>query len=101
MRRAARRDANEPELVAAARRIGLKVWPVGELGDWLVQFGSGDALQTVLVEIKTAKGKLSEAQCRRKQAGLNATIVRTVDDVFELKYRLMNNIRLLTDPIAD
>lgn len=36
MRRAARRDANEPGLVALARQIGALCWPLDEPVDWLV-----------------------------------------------------------------
>ena len=85
MRRAARRDANEPEIVSAARRVGLKVFHTNELGDLIVQFGK----ITELWEIKTKTGKLTVAQCRRKQEGLNARIVRTVDDVLNAKREML------------
>ena len=84
MRRAARRDANEPELVAAARRIGLKVFYTSELGDLIVQYGS----LTRLWECKTETGKLTKAQCLRKQQRLNAYIIRTVDDVLEQRRQM-------------
>ena len=90
-RYAKRRDANEPELVAAARRIGLKVWITSELGDWLVQYGK---LQR-LVEVKTEDGKLSESQAKRKQQGLNAYVVRTVDDVLELHRQMRMDLMRL------
>jgi len=35
MRRAARRDGNEPELVSLARQIGAVMWPLAEPVDWL------------------------------------------------------------------
>lgn len=87
-RYAKRRDANDPALVEAARKIGLKVWITSDLGDWLVQYGK---LQR-LVEVKTEDGKLSEAQARRKQQGLNAFIVRTVDDVLELHRQMREEL---------
>ena len=83
-RYAARRDFNEPELVDAARRIGLKVFYTSELGDLLVQYGN----ITRLWECKTETGKLTDAQCRRKQQGLNAHIVRSVDDVLEQRRQM-------------
>lgn len=77
MRRAARRDSNEPELVAAARKMGMKVFYTSELGDLLVQYCG----LTELWECKTATGKLTETQCLRRQQGLQARTVRSVDDV--------------------
>lgn len=84
IRRAARRDANEPELVAAARKLGLKVFYTSELGDLIVQHGS----ITRLWECKTSTGQMTKAQCLRKQQGLNAYIVRTVDDVMEQRRQM-------------
>lgn len=89
---AKRRDANEPELVSAARRAGLRVWITSELGDWLVQYGR---LQR-LVECKTETGKLTDAQARRKQQGLQAHVVRTVDDVLELARQMREDLIKLT-----
>ena len=85
MRRAARRDANEPELVAAARRIGLKVFYTSELGDLLVQYGD----ITELWEVKTETGKLTDAQCRRKQQGLKAQVIRSQQDVIDGRARMV------------
>ena len=93
MRRAARRDANETELVVAARQIGLKVFYTSELGDLIVQFGSGNNYVTDLWEVKTEVGKLTEAQCRRKQQGLIARVVRTVDDVLAAKKWMMGRMK--------
>ena len=84
MRRYAnRRDANEPQLVAAARAIGFKVFYTQELGDLVVQFGD----RTELWECKTETGKLTPAQCRLRQAGLKAYTIRTVEDVIAAKQR--------------
>ena len=86
MRRYAnRRDANEPELVNAARAIGFKVFYTSELGDLIVQFGD----RTELWECKTETGKLTPAQCRLRQAGLKAVIIHTVDDVLAAKKRFL------------
>lgn len=87
-RYAKRRDMNEPELVEAARRVGLKVFVTSELGDWIAQYGR---LQR-LVEVKTEAGKLTDAQCRRKQQGLHAHIVRSVDDVIELRRQMAEDL---------
>lgn len=85
MRYAARRDANESDIVAAARRCGLKVFYTSELGDLIVQFGN----VTELWEVKTEKGKLTTTQCRMRQAGLKARLVRTVDDVLAAKREIL------------
>ena len=88
---AARRDANDSDLVKAARDIGLKVWVTSELADWVVQYGRVQKL----VEVKTQDGKMSEAQARRKQQGLNAHVVRTVDDVLELHRQMRQDLMKL------
>ena len=91
-RYAARRDANEPDIINAARRIGLKVFVTNELGDLIVQFGTPPNCITSLVEVKTELGKLTPAQCKRKQQGLHAVIVRTVDDILALKKWMMKKV---------
>ena len=80
-----RRDANEPALVNAARAIGFKVFYTQELGDLVVQFGD----RTELWEVKTATGRLTDAQCRLRQAGLKAYTIRTVEDVIAAKQRFL------------
>lgn len=89
MRRAARRDANEPALVNAARRIGLKVFYTSELGDLLVQFGN----VTELWECKTQTGKLTQTQLRMRQAGLRARTVRSVEDVLQAKQEMLSRFK--------
>ena len=62
MRRAAKIDANQPDIVEAFRKMGCDVLHTHTLGKGapdLVVVYSGIAL---LVEIKGAKGKLTEAQ---------------------------------------
>lgn len=60
MRRAARRDANEPELVLIARRLGAFMYRTDEPGDWLC----GYRARWVVVEIKTEDGSPTPAQVR-------------------------------------
>lgn len=84
-RYAMKRDQNEPTIVDAARRIGLKVFYTNELGDLLVQFGD----RTEIWECKGEKGVLTSAQCRLRQAGLKAWIIRSVDDVLAAKARFL------------
>lgn len=88
MRYAWRRDGNEGEIASAARRIGLKLFRTNELGDWVVQFGD----RTEIWEVKNGEAaKLTDAQCRLRQAGLKAWIIRTVDDVLEARKRFIRH----------
>lgn len=85
MRYAARRDNNEGPIVEAARRIGLKVFYLKELGDLIVQHGE----VTELWEVKQEKGKLTELQCKLRQQGLKAYTIRNVDDVLAARKRMI------------
>lgn len=96
VRRAARRDANEPAIVQAARNVGLKVFYTNELGDLVVQFGTQRVI-TELWEVKTPTGKLTDAQCRLRQAGLKARLVRTVDDVLLAKKDMLQMLAMMTE----
>jgi hypothetical protein len=77
----ARRDANEKELVAAARAVGIRLWQLDTPCDFMA------VINGVVwpVEIKTAKGKLTPAQeqfvADMESAGGHVLIWRTVDDV--------------------
>lgn len=97
MRRAARRDANESDIVAAARQCGLKVFYTNELGDLVVQYGE----ITEIWECKTDGGKLTPTQCRMRQAGLKARTVRSVDDVLAAKRTILENLKAITDARRD
>lgn len=59
-RRAAKRDANEPEIIQALQAAGAKVWPVSGEGipDLLVAYQG----RFLLMEVKTKTGKLTRAQ---------------------------------------
>jgi Holliday junction resolvase len=59
-RRAARRDANEAEIVEALRAAGAKVWPISGPGipDLLVAYQG----RFLLLEVKTRAGKPTRAQ---------------------------------------
>ncbi len=58
MRRAARVDANQAAIVETLRAAGCVVWVLGLPVDLLV----GKSGKTVLVEVKTAKGRFTELQ---------------------------------------
>lgn len=91
-RYARRRDSNEGDLITAARECGLKVWVTSELGDWLAQYGK----VTRVIEVKTEDGRLTKAQEFRRAQGLNTHIVRTVDDVLELRRQMAADLIKLT-----
>jgi hypothetical protein len=82
VRRAARVDANQAAIVSALRAAGCSVWVIGLPVDLLV----GKSKQTVLVEIKTAKGTytpLQEGFMSTWEGGAVATI-RDVDAALTL-----------------
>lgn len=58
MRRAARVDATQAAIVSALRAAGCQVWIIGLPVDLL----AGKNGNTVLVEVKTAKGKYTPLQ---------------------------------------
>lgn len=58
MRRAARVDANQEEIVAGLRRLGISVEIIEEPMDCLVCHRG----KTSLLEIKTPEGRLTKAQ---------------------------------------
>lgn len=58
MRYAARVDANQADIVAALRDAGCSVWIIGLPVDLVLGKGGN----TVMVEIKTAKGKYTKLQ---------------------------------------
>ena len=94
-RYAKRRDANETPLAEAARKLGLKVFYTSELGDLLFQLGGESANVTRIIEVKTEKGVLTAAQCRRKQQGLIAHVIRNLDDVLEQRRQMAEEVLLL------
>lgn len=79
-----KRDANEKPIVDAFRKLGWSVEPLSRRGcpDLLV----GKAGRLVLIEVKGAKGKLTEDQERWHEgwAGPKPLIVRNLDDVLAI-----------------
>ena len=77
----ARRDANEAEIVKAARAVGIRMWQLDTPCDWLACIHG----TWWPVEIKTAKGKLTGPQeqfvADAESAGGMVLIWRSVDDV--------------------
>ena len=77
MRRAAKRDANEREIIDALERVGCAVWPISQEGmpDLYVQRADG----AYWLEVKEPKrGKLTKAQHENLKRGLRFSIVTNV-----------------------
>ena len=90
LRANAKRDANEPELVAALRKVGGYWIPLGWPVDGVAGAPRGQATRLVLIEIKDGskpphKRKLTDDQqefLRDCQSyGLPFAVVETVDDL--------------------
>lgn len=83
MRQAAKRDANEEQIVAALRAVGASVQHLSAPGvpDLLVGFRD----QNYLLEVKQAKGKLTPAEQQFSDDWRGQTvIVRCVDDALRV-----------------
>lgn len=74
----ARRDENEPEIVAALELAGCRV-KRGNWVDLIAQRGS----QTFLIEVKTQGGRLTGLQRALIADGWQIHVVRTVDDALK------------------
>lgn len=89
-RYAARRDANEHPIVEALRAAGATVYQLSQDGvpDLLVSYVDRQtgASCTVLIEVKTAKGKLTEAQEQFMDEWLdhNVFIVKSVEEALSV-----------------
>lgn len=76
---ARKRDANEAGIVTALERCGLLVQRISERGfcDLIVR---GHRCGIVLLEVKSKRGKLTEAQVEHRQDGWPVVIVRSAAD---------------------
>ena len=79
--RAAKRDAVEPSIVKALRDAGYLVTEGGWLCD-LIVFDPVGAGRIHLLEVKSAKGKLTPTQESAIAQGWPVAIVRSVEDAF-------------------
>jgi hypothetical protein len=83
VRKRAKVDSNQAEIVAAYRKRGFRVLSLASLGDGtpdlLVWRGLGHPVR--LVEVKRPKGKLTADQERFIAEGWPVTIVRSIADV--------------------
>jgi len=76
VRWAARADANQGEIVAALREAGASVWHIGWPTDLLVGYRG----KTIVMEIKTKKGKHTKDQERFLSTWVGGPVA-TVRDV--------------------
>jgi Holliday junction resolvase len=80
-RRNAKRDANEKDVVSALRKVGAKVARVSAEGfPDLVCWYRG---RIFLLEVKTAKGRATEAQEQRTADGWPVVTVRSAEDALK------------------
>jgi hypothetical protein len=79
MRRAARRDGNEPEIVRALEDIGVRVRRVsaGGVPD-LLCWTRAEGYR--VLEVKTETGRLTPAQRVFREQGFPVLVVRSVED---------------------
>lgn len=78
MRRAARADANQADIVKAARLLGWRLWNIKWPVDWL---GMHRGI-LYAIEIKVKKGKLTGAQKIAQQTlGASFLTWRSLDDL--------------------
>ena len=63
-RRAARSDANQPEIVDALKKIGARVQHLHGVGQGCPDLLCGHGGNLTLIEVKTPSGKLTERQER-------------------------------------
>lgn len=76
-----KRDANEADIVKALRKAGVRVWRINGAGlpDLLCHFRGAWSV----LEIKTTRGKLTDAQCNTR-ALAPFPVAITVDEALKL-----------------
>lgn len=81
IRRKAKRDASEPEIVNALRASGAYVWRLDQPVDLLIGFQD----QMFIAECKTGKGKLNKNQIEfiEQWKGPPVVILRTAEDALD------------------
>lgn len=85
MRRAAKIDANQAEIVAALRAVGCSVQTLAAVGAGVPDLLVGVSGVNLLMEVKTASGKLTKDQIPwHEQWRGQVAIVRTVDEALAL-----------------
>tara|TARA_R110000737_G_scaffold340221_1_gene362869 strand:+ start:5578 stop:5853 length:276 start_codon:yes stop_codon:yes gene_type:complete len=77
MRRANKRDENEPEIFSALRQLGASVYPLHEPCDAVLGYRN----KTYLIEVKTPTGKSTKPQAKFIETWRGQyKILRSVDE---------------------
>ena len=85
MRTAAKVDANQKEIVAALRKMGVSVQSLANIGKGCPDLLAAKGDRSWLIEVKGPKGKLTPDQVEFIASWRGVVhIVRTVDDVVNL-----------------
>ncbi len=83
--RAAKVDANQPEIVDALRKVGVSVQSLATIGKGCPDLIASNGEKIWLIEVKGAKGKLTPDQVQWIHGWRGVVhIVRGVDDALEL-----------------
>lgn len=81
MRRAAKIDQNQTEIVKALRKVGCSVLSLAPIGKGAPDLLAGYRGKNVLIEVKRPKGKLNDQQQEFKAAWRgDLCVVRSVDE---------------------
>jgi Holliday junction resolvase len=97
MRRAAKIDVNQPELVKAFRTLGCSVTPLAAVGKGVPDLLVAWCGVTMLVEVKAPKGKETEDQLRFFEGWQGQIfIVRDVEGVLTVVRLLKEQALLLS-----
>ena len=83
MRRAAKSDANQPDIVAALRAVGALVFHTHQVGQGFVDLVVLFRGYVHLIEVKTQGGKLTEPEKRWHASWGDSEYVHIVYDVHE------------------
>ena len=85
MRRAAKIDMNQPEIVDALRKVGVSVVSLASIGQGCPDLLAAKGEKVWLIEVNGPKGKLTPDQQRFVLDWRGVVhIVRTVDDALQL-----------------
>ena len=84
MRRAARKDRNQAQIEAVARRMGARVADTSQLGDGFPDLVLGVGSRNELIEIKHGRSMLTPAEARFHAYWQTARVIRSVDEMVGL-----------------
>lgn len=96
MRRAAKVDANQAEIVEALRAVGCSVQDLSSVGQGVTDLLIGCSGVNLLIEVKTTEGTYTPAQIKWHAAwrGQRST-VRSIDEALALVEAIRSQTRIL------